>query len=403
MAVRHPGHYGSWLHLVTDLTTSSNINLYDWIGDKTSALYGHRWNNTSKKLNAIITIPSNNLINSTNSSVPAITIDGRFRNFDRITLIIKGTILGGYSSYCYNGTSGSFDVPSKSVDRGIEISSDVTEVSVKLVGAGGGGGTGNEKGNGGGGGGGGGGALVEGKIGVKPGTTVTFTAGSGGARGTTSGPRSIQDGSPGGNSIVSFTRLSDGQGGFWSAGGGGGGKGGGRNEDECDGCMSVDNSGGAGGKFTKSGPNDGSPSVSQGGAGGRGDRGSNDKSNGSGGKGGNSGSGASGGAGGGPRDDFGSKGVEPGGGGGGGGFNDRKGGERNNSGGDGAHGSYSFTYSVVRLAGTGILIQNFLGYLKIDSDGGKVAGYPSITGNPTEWGTKPVQVEAPRPATSTCT
>lgn len=401
MGVRHPGHYGSWLHLVANLTTSSNINLYDWIGDTTQSLYTHRWTKDSKKLNAIITIPVANTINSTRADIPAIKIDGRFRSFDRITLIINGVINGGYQNYCYSGGS-SFTVPAANYNNGILISSEVTSVNVQLVGGGGGGGTGNEKGNGGGGGGGGGGAYVSGAVSVRPGTIISFTAGDYGRGGNTRGAMSIVNGGGGGDTTVSFT-MPGGLGGSWSAGGGKGGNGGGSSTD-CDGCASVDNSGGPGGSFFKGNGNENEPSVKTSGSqGGRGDRGAKDTSSGSGGGGGGSGSGARGGAGGLKDQDRGGSGSAPGGGGGGGGFNDREGGERNNSGGDGAVGSYSSTYSVTRLTGIGILIENFIGYLKIDSNGsGKVAGYPSIAGSPTEWGTKPTQIEAPKPATSNC-
>ena len=89
MSVKHPGYYTSWLHVVADMSTSSNINIYDWIQAWTLANYGYQWSNTSKKLNAIITIPSTSTISSTGYSIPAITIDNRFRFFDRIIISYK--------------------------------------------------------------------------------------------------------------------------------------------------------------------------------------------------------------------------------------------------------------------------------------------------------------------------
>lgn len=129
MAVRHPGYYSGWLHVVADIPASTNmINLYQWISDWTANNYNYRWTGAGKKLNAILTIQPGTIlsarhkgsIDTTPSTVnedAAIFIksDGpvggdSFRSFDRITIINKGTIMGAYGDLTYDG-EGSFTPP----------------------------------------------------------------------------------------------------------------------------------------------------------------------------------------------------------------------------------------------------------------------------------------------------
>lgn len=390
MAVRPPGYYGSWLHVDATLETGTDINLYNWIVDWTEREYGYRWDNTSKKLNAIITIPSGAIITASSINSPAILIDNNFRSFDRITLKINGKVIGGYVTKSYSFGIGSvnnlgvlrFSIPDASSSNGIVLASNVTSIGVGLVGGGGGGGTGNEKGNGGGGGGGGGGGYLSGYIPVAGGASVKLTMGKGGSGGKTSGPSSIIPGNDGKASIAETTVGTTVT--VWTAHGGKGGKGGG-NAGDCDGCASADNSGGSGGAV------DTGDIRVLGGDGSPGGRGSKDTSDGSGGKGGSSASGT-GGDGGDPGSD-GKNGNDHGGGGGGGGFEDRTKGGRHNSGGDGARGYFDCNFPQTFLNGPGITLKNFIGYLKIDSMGGIIAGYPPLNGSPTEWGTKPLELE----------
>ena len=196
-AVRPPGYYTSWLHVVTEIKDTdadqykNGINLYEWIGNWTAANYGHRWTNASKKLNAILTIPSGvrvtapflstplNSAPAASSCVPAITIPSDFRDFDRITIINNGTIIGQYGSKSYSG-NGSFTPPSLNSSNGVTVTD--TVISASLTVAAGGGQGGNNAGScaGGGGGGGGAGGRATGTYTVLPGVQITANGGGAG-------------------------------------------------------------------------------------------------------------------------------------------------------------------------------------------------------------------------------
>jgi hypothetical protein len=80
--------FSSWYTVIIDLTTRSNVNIYNLITSNS------QWTNNSKKLRAFITIPNGNTIHSTSASIPAITIPNQFRYYDRITIVNNGTIVG---------------------------------------------------------------------------------------------------------------------------------------------------------------------------------------------------------------------------------------------------------------------------------------------------------------------
>jgi hypothetical protein len=375
MAIKHPGYYSSWLHVVANMTSSNNINLYDWISNWTMTNYGHEWTNSSKKLNAIITINNNSNITSNSHTIPALVIDDRFRSFDRITLKIAGKIIGGYRDYAFSYSS-TFTVPVNEYDKEILIRSQVSSINGFVVGGGGGGGSANEKGNGGSGGGGGGGGRVSGIFMAKPGTNISFRVGNAGSGSSIGGAFGASNGLNGGNSSIWFTDITNSSKEWAGLGGLGGLPGGGTSKSE--GAPGYAGQGGKGGGVVTSGYN---VTAIAGGAGGGGVAGSNDRSSGRGGNGGNSGSGASGGSGG---TEDGSGGGNPGGGGGGAGFVDRDGGARYNNGGPGAPGQASVSFCRSYLTGVGLLIENtFQGYLEIVNDGGVIAGRPAIVGSPT--------------------
>jgi hypothetical protein len=377
MNVKHPGYYSSWLHVVTNIPSSTNINLYDWIGEWTQSNYKHKWTNTSKKLNAILTIPINSDVISTSYSIPAITIDNRFRAFDRITLKIAGKIIGGYRCYQFFNTS-EFEVPGDIYEKNILTIQKAFSISAFIVGGGGGGGSGNEKGNGGSGGGGGGGGCIEGDFNPSPGTNVGFKVGSGGKGARISGPFQTDNGDNGGNSAISFTDKTLNSK-TWTAGGGKGGTAGGGTSTR-EGAPGFAGIGGAGGESDTDGY---SVTIKNGSKGGNGQIGQNDRSNGVGGNGGTSGGGGAGGSGG---TEDGGNGSPHGGGGGGAGFRDREGAARFNNGGNGAPGFARTGYSLNYLAGPGLRIQNnFVGFLEIINQGGVIAGAPAIEGTPSNF------------------
>ena len=93
------GYYGSWLTVVSTITTNQqNLNLWTHVNNiASSPPYG--WNrNGGKKLRAIITINSGVNIYSNNPLTPAITIPAdsasTFRSYDQVIIINNGSILG---------------------------------------------------------------------------------------------------------------------------------------------------------------------------------------------------------------------------------------------------------------------------------------------------------------------
>ena len=92
------GYYGSWLNVVSTITTNQqNLNLWTHINNIASSNYG--WNrNNGKKLRGIITINSGVNIYSENPLIPAITIPAdsstTFRSYDQVIIINNGNILG---------------------------------------------------------------------------------------------------------------------------------------------------------------------------------------------------------------------------------------------------------------------------------------------------------------------
>jgi hypothetical protein len=92
------GYYGSWLNVVSTITTNQqNLNLWTHINNIASSNYG--WNrNGGKKLRGIITINSGVNIYSENPLIPAITIPAdsltTFRSYDQVIIINNGNILG---------------------------------------------------------------------------------------------------------------------------------------------------------------------------------------------------------------------------------------------------------------------------------------------------------------------
>lgn len=193
-AVRPPGYYTSWLHVVTDIpSTSTGINLYTWIGDWTERNYGHRWTNTSKKLNAILTIQPgsiltapdyttaklNTAINPVNV-LPPILIPDDFRDFDRITIINLGQIIGAYGFRDFSG-SGTFTPPSTVSQNNIILTQRVNRVTMDVAGGGGAGGNSNSGGTGSGGGGGGAGGRCQVEdVEVTPGVVISASGGGSG-------------------------------------------------------------------------------------------------------------------------------------------------------------------------------------------------------------------------------
>jgi hypothetical protein len=79
--------FSSWYTVILDLTTRSNVNLYNFITSNS------KWTNTNKKLRAFITIPENNTIYGTTGS-PAILVPNNFRYFDRVYIIVNGKVSG---------------------------------------------------------------------------------------------------------------------------------------------------------------------------------------------------------------------------------------------------------------------------------------------------------------------
>jgi len=200
-AVRPPGYYTSWLHVVTEIKDTNldkyknGINLYNWIGDWTQANYGHRWTNASKKLNAILTINSGSIvyapsfdtpISSTStgftnsptpaSRIPAILIPDDFRDFDRITIINNGIIIGQYGVRSYSG-SGSFTPPQINSSSTVIVTDFISPATLSVAGGGGRGGENAGSGSGGGGGGGGAGGLSTKTVTVAPGVPVVASIG----------------------------------------------------------------------------------------------------------------------------------------------------------------------------------------------------------------------------------
>ena len=82
------GHYITYHTVVLDLLTQKNVNIYDFIIANSS------WDTSSKKLKAVIRIPPNNTIYSTDPLLPAITIPNSFRSYDLIIIKNEGTIAG---------------------------------------------------------------------------------------------------------------------------------------------------------------------------------------------------------------------------------------------------------------------------------------------------------------------
>jgi len=410
MSIRHPGYYSSWLHVVADLTTSTNINLFDWIRNWTLTNYGYEWKGneggtTSKKLNAIITIPAGNTISSTNASIAAIFIDSRFRYYDRITLKIAGKVLGGYADYCFDqpNNQGIAALPLQTTDAptGFASAKAAHGVTAKMIGAGGGGGGSNDKGAGGSGGGGGGGAFINGYFAAFPGSAVTVTVGAGGA-GAVADSLCIVNGTAGTDTKVQFKTTSNSNA-TWTAGAGGRGGGGGGGSGGCvDFTYSGPGTAGAGGSAgTASAPGI-SGSTINGSAGGNGTSGGGDGADNTGGDGGDSGSFGQGdpsgtGAGGDGGDTGGTDGIDgkmAGGGGGGGGSADRSGGRRYNDGGNGANGFVKLRYHRPYLAGPGVKIANtFPGYIEINNQGGAIGGSRAIEGGPPVY--SPVALQPP--------
>jgi len=222
MSVRPPGYYTSWFHVVADIETTSDIDLYKWIGNYTDRVYGYRWTNASKKLNAILTIQPGTVISASDlaplinnlpaasSCVPAILIDSRFRPYDRITIINKGKIIGAYGQKNYKG-SDTFTPPAQvasSVENGsIIITHDVTVATLTVAAGGGKGGKAADKSMGlcGGAGGGGSGGIKTSTESVTPGSEVTASGGLAGQDAKyTQGLMSVEatKGGDGGDSIA---------------------------------------------------------------------------------------------------------------------------------------------------------------------------------------------------------
>lgn len=216
-AVRPPGYYTSWLHVITNIPSTQNLDLYDWIGDWTERNYGHRWTNTSKKLNAILTIPNTSIISASNYTdvklnsaitpgniTPALLITTQFRSFDRITLINRGKIIGSYGFRDYGGST-SFTPPDDVISTKNTINTHkVTTVSLSATAGGGRGGNGTNNFSGAGGGGGGaGGRCIVNNVTVEPGVQIIATGGGAGQGAkfaqNTKSLAHASAGSPGGN------------------------------------------------------------------------------------------------------------------------------------------------------------------------------------------------------------
>lgn len=103
------GYYGSWLNVVSTITTNQqNLNLWTHINNIASTNYG--WNrNGGKKLRGIITINSGVNIYSENPLTPAITIPAdsstTFRSYDQVIIINNGNILGASGIIGSGGSS----------------------------------------------------------------------------------------------------------------------------------------------------------------------------------------------------------------------------------------------------------------------------------------------------------
>lgn len=200
MSTRPPGYYTSWLNVVTEIPSFyGKLDLYQWLGDWTFANYGHRWNNQSKKLNAILTI--NGLNNATEIDInkrinnddrdlskvtlglsdvePAIFISNQFNPWDRITIINNGNIRGAYAYRKYEGNNIDFTPPSTIQSaRGNVSRLQVSSVALVARAAGGNGGFSSRSGSGAGGGGGGSGGTSSANASVTPGVAVTRSGGS---------------------------------------------------------------------------------------------------------------------------------------------------------------------------------------------------------------------------------
>jgi hypothetical protein len=94
----------SWYTVAVNLTTQANFNLYTFLQTR-------GWSNTSKKLRAIINIPSGVSIYSTSPTTPSFVIPNSFRSYDIIQITNNGSILGdggvaGVGNQNGNGSSG---------------------------------------------------------------------------------------------------------------------------------------------------------------------------------------------------------------------------------------------------------------------------------------------------------
>lgn len=223
--VKPPGYYISWYHFVADLPTQQNVNIYDFI---TKNSY---WNSSSKKLNAIITVPANAVISAKDIKRAKIDDNGKptvsgpdaaiyippttkfggggFRTYDRVTIVNKGKIIGPYAYRDYGGDDSSFTPPAERKDGDDNITDEVNKVSLSVKAAGGGGGgASNQYAGAGGGGGGSGGSRSNSRVSVTPGVEVTATIGSGGSAGgddVVGGTGGNSSFSQGGSSLISAT------------------------------------------------------------------------------------------------------------------------------------------------------------------------------------------------------
>ena len=192
MSVRPPGYYVSWYHFVGDIPNGSkNVNIYDFI------VANSYWNSSSKKLNAIITVPAGATITADGigniNASPAPTGSqaavyvpptkgfgqGSFRSYDRVTLIIKGKLVGAYGTKNYSGT-GTFTPPAAVMSGTDTVNFAVTTVSATVKAGGGSGGSGTDSGCAAGGGGGGSGGANSGSVNVTAGTEMTASGGGAG-------------------------------------------------------------------------------------------------------------------------------------------------------------------------------------------------------------------------------
>lgn len=202
MSVRPPGYYTSWYHFVADLPTGKDINLYDWI------VANSYWNNTGKKLNAMITINSDTVISasdlsnkitsssSTSNCKPAILIGNEFRYYDRISIWNNGKIIGAYGNRDFSGT-GNFTPPTESSSNGIVITHGVTSATLTVAAGGGAGGKASAECPGASGGGGGSGGKKVSSVSVTPGSLLVAVGGDAGENasynvGSPTGPKKLE-------------------------------------------------------------------------------------------------------------------------------------------------------------------------------------------------------------------